>query len=303
VAKKRNNTQKTIESIDLSYARSAKLMLPVSDRLRLCLVGCGGTGSWLAPSVARIARLQRDQGREVEVVFYDHDHVEPKNIPRQHFCDAELGRNKAVTLAARYSAAWGVEIIAVPKRFVGASLQINHNTLTVLIGCVDNAAARREIASRVAHSDKPVWWLDCGNDESSGQVIVGSAMEAKPLAGGFTPSCKICKALPAPSLVAPDLLEARPEELATSMMSCAEIQMANAQSLAVNQMVAAVATDYLLGLVNGGLRRFATFFDLLSGSMRSRYITPEEVARVIGKPASYVISAGKERQTVLSGRL
>ena len=99
MAKKRNNMQKTIESIDLSYARSAKLMLPVSDRLRLCLVGCGGTGSWLAPSVARIARLQRDQGREVEVVFYDHDHVEPKNIPRQHFCDAELGRNKAVTLA------------------------------------------------------------------------------------------------------------------------------------------------------------------------------------------------------------
>jgi hypothetical protein len=29
--------------------------------------------------------------------------------------------------------------------------------------------------------------------------------------------------------------------------------------------------------------------------MRSRYITPEEVARVIGKPASYVISAGKDR--------
>jgi hypothetical protein len=68
-------------------------MLPVSDRLRLCLVGCGGTGSWLAPSVARIARLQRDQGREVEVAFYDHDHVEPKNIPRQHFYLPHLAEN------------------------------------------------------------------------------------------------------------------------------------------------------------------------------------------------------------------
>jgi len=291
--------RKNIQAAGLSYAKAAKLMLPVYERLRLILVGCGGTGSWLAPSIARIARLHRDQGREVEVTFFDHDGVEPKNIPRQHFCEAELGRNKATSLAARYSAAWGVEIAAVPKRFKASAVELDNDALTILVGCVDNAAARQEIAKRLAWLGPPVWWLDCGNDESSGQVIAGSAVEATELVGGFTPSCKICKALPAPSLVAPDLLEPRPEELSTSKMSCAEIQMANAQSLAVNQMVAAIATDYLLGLVNGGLRRFATFFDLLSGSMRSRYITPEEVARVIGKPASYVISMGKERQTVL----
>src|SRR5882672_406671 len=168
------------QPIDLSYARAARLMLPVYDHLRLALVGCGGTGSWLAPSVARIARLQREQGRQVEVVFYDHDHVEPKNIPRQHFCEAELGRNKAVTLAARYSAAWGVEISAVPHKFKSANVSAHHNALTILIGCVDNAAARREIAgvvSRLVNSNSsPYWWLDCGNDESSGQVIAGSAV-------------------------------------------------------------------------------------------------------------------------------
>lgn len=295
MAKARNNMRKNIQTVDLSYAKAAKLMLPVYERLRLILVGCGGTGSWLAPSIARIARLHRDQGRAVEVTFFDHDSVEPKNIPRQHFCEAELGRNKAVSLAGRYSAAWGVEIAAVPKQFKASAVELDNDALTILVGCVDNAAARQEIAKRLAWLGPPVWWLDCGNDESSGQVIAGSAVEAKELAGGFTPSCKICKALPVPSLVAPDLLEPRPEELATSKMSCAEIQMANSQSLAVNQMVAAVATDYLLGLLNGGLKRFATFFDLLSGSMRSRYITPEEVARVIGKPASYVISAGKDR--------
>jgi len=293
---KKRNTKKA-QVLDLSYARAATLMLPVYDRLRLILVGCGGTGSWLAPSVARIARLQRDQGRQVEVVFYDHDTVEAKNIPRQHFCDAELGRNKAVTLAARYSGAWGVEISAVPKRFTSKLADIERNCLTIIIGCVDNAAARVEIAKRLgwAGSD-PVWWLDCGNDESSGQVIVGSVAHLQSMAGVFTPSCKICKALPSPAFVAPDLLEPRPEELLASKLSCAEIQMANAQSLAVNQMVAAVATDYLLRLVSGGLKRFATHFDLSSGSMRSKYITADEVARVVGKPASYVISAGQERR-------
>lgn len=286
--------------IDLSYARAATLMLPVYDRLRLVMVGCGGTGSWLAPSVARIARLQRDQGREVEVVFYDHDHVEPKNIPRQNFCDAELNRNKAVTLAARYSAAWGVEISAVPKRFRTADVEVK-DALTILIGCVDNAAARREISNVGAwrlgwHWHGPTWWLDCGNDESSGQVIVGSMVDAELLAGAFTPSCRICKKLPAPSLVAPDLLVAKPEELLESRLSCAEIQVANAQSLAVNQMVAAVATDYLLRLASGGLKRFATYVDLSSGSMRSRYITAEEIAKVIKKPAGYVVAQAQERR-------
>ena len=282
------------QPIDLSYARAATLMLSVYDTLRLVLVGCGGTGSWLAPSVARIARLQRDQGREVEVVFFDHDEVEPKNIPRQNFCDAELGRNKAVTLAVRFSAAWGVEISAVPRRFNEQNFQPEPGALTLLIGCVDNAAARKEM-NKVADWSG-AWWIDCGNEELSGQVIVGSATRVEGLEGAFTPSCKICKKLLAPSLVAPDLLEARPEESAASKMSCAEIQIANAQSLAVNQMVAAVATDYLLRLIGGGLKRFATYFDLESGSMRSRYITVNEISGVIKKPAEYLIQAPKAKK-------
>jgi PRTRC genetic system ThiF family protein len=287
------------QQLDLSYARAATLLLPAHDRLRLVLVGCGGTGSWLAPSVARIARILRDQNRQVEVLFYDHDTVEPKNIPRQNFCEAELGRNKAVTLAARFSAAWGVEISAVPTKFTARALGANqYGTLTIFLGCVDNAAARKEISVRLERNSLGFsgddlgfrWWLDCGNGESSGQVIVGSAVEPKGLAAAFTSSCKICKALPAPAIVAPDLLQARPEELLAEKLSCAEIQLANTQSLAVNQQVAAIATDYLLRLLGGSLKKFATYFDLESGSARSRYITVEEVASVIRKRPEYLIA-------------
>jgi len=72
--------------------------------------------------------------------------IDTSKLPRQHFCDAELGRNKAVTLAGRYSAAWGVEIAAVPKRFRSADAETRHNSLNIFVGCVDNAAARGEIA-------------------------------------------------------------------------------------------------------------------------------------------------------------
>lgn len=270
------------QQLDLSFARAAKLLLPVYDRLRLFLVGCGGTGSWLAPSVARIAKVWQEQGHQVDVTFCDPDYVEPKNIPRQNFCDAELKRNKAATLAFRYSAAWGLEILAIDQPFKATKLPHSFGGLTILIGCVDNAAARREIANAVmrqiegASGRRHLWWLDCGNNDDSGQVLVGCATAAAQMHDAF-PSRKICKMLPAPSLIAPDLLEPRPEEIMASKLSCADIQLANAQSLAVNQQVAAIATDYLLRMLSGTLKRFATYFDLESGSMRSRYITPEEV--------------------------
>lgn len=279
----RRNMPKRLQStIDLSFVKAATLLLPVYDRIRLFLVGCGGTGSWLAPSVARIAKVWQEQGHQVDLIFCDPDHVEPKNIPRQNFCEAELKRNKASALAYRYSAAWGLEIHAVDQPFKAAKLPHKFGALTILIGCVDNAAARREIANAVqrqiegSQDERRLWWLDCGNNDDSGQVLLGSATAPCQMEHAFR-SRKICKMLPAPSLIAPDLLEPRPEELAASKLSCADIQLANAQSLAVNQQVAAIATDYLLRMLSGSLKRFATYFDLESGVMRSRYITPEEI--------------------------
>jgi PRTRC genetic system ThiF family protein len=286
--------------IDLSFAKAATLLPPAYDRLRLFLVGCGGTGSWLAPSVARIARVLQDKNRPVEVFFIDHDTVEQKNIPRQNFCQAELGANKAETLARRFSAAWGVEIQAIPRRFSAREFHGRYADLCLVIGCVDNAAARQEIANAVGpktganryNNEVAGWWLDCGNSESSGQVLLGSETTGKGLAGVFA-SRKICRALPAPSLVAPDLLVPRPEEAVASRLSCAEIQLANDQSLAVNQMVAGYATGYLLRFCFGGLRKFATYFDDEAGSARSRYITPEEIGAVARKPVEYLIAAKK----------
>jgi len=79
------------------------------------------------------------------------------------------------------------------------------------------------------------------------------------------------------------LLKPKPEENG-KRMSCAELQAANAQSLAINQRVAAEASDYLMRMLVGPpLRRFATEFDLVTGSARSRPITPEAVMGFFGK--------------------
>lgn len=289
--------KQTTATIDLSFLQAATLLLPSAETWNLVLVGCGGTGSWLAPSVARIARVIQEQGKTANVWFVDPDEVEEKNIPRQNFCQAELGQNKAVTLAGRLSAAWGIDIRVSRERFnpskIGSGSWVTYDSVTVLIGCVDNAAGRKELAKALernrADSPHRTWWLDCGNTEHSGQVLFGSSVQSRQLEGAMV-SSKICRALPAPSLVAPDLLVARLEESRRDKRSCAEIQLASAQSLAVNQMVASIATDYLLRIVFGGLNRFGTYFDLASGSMRSLYCSAGEIAK-FAKPSKRRVNA------------
>ncbi len=263
--------------IDLSYLKAGRIQPLVTNNIILTLIGCGGTGSWLAPSLARIAYVLREQGKQVQLTFIDPDTIEDKNIPRQNFCAAEIGMNKAVALAARFSAAWGVEIHYLTDPFKAETSTIQgyvENPLEVLIGCVDNAAARKAISQNLSRSrENSTWWLDCGNTEHAGQVLIGNALVDG--SDGSQPqhwlTDKICVRVPSPAVQCPDLLIARPEEKTKNNLSCADIQIANAQSLAINVRVAADATDMLLRFLNGTLTRYATYFDLKAGSARSDY--------------------------------
>lgn len=237
-------------------------------------------------------------------MFVDDDRVMSKNVPRQNFCHAEAkGRPyKAVALAARFSAAWKIPILAVTEKFhedlltddFGPGMRSRRmDVLNLMIGCVDNAKARRSLAQALAHNydfiNHTTWWLDCGNSDESGQILLGSAPTPESMKGAFH-SSKVCRALPSPALQAPDLLKEKPEEKAKNKLSCAELVMLNQQSLMVNQQVASIAANYLLRLTTGKpLRFFATYFDQESGASSSKYVTPEVVARVISKPVDHVM--------------
>jgi len=94
--------------LNLDYLHALSIAVPTAKTVNLVLVGCGGTGSWLAPTVVRVARLLREKFQtRVAVTFIDPDVIEPKNCYRQNFCEAEVGSNKAETLAFRFGLAWG----------------------------------------------------------------------------------------------------------------------------------------------------------------------------------------------------
>jgi PRTRC genetic system ThiF family protein len=300
-----------LETLDLEYLNAKPLVTRQWQQLQIALVGCGGTGSWLAPHLARIAAVLKEAGKGVALTFIDPDTVEAANFPRQNFCAAETSRNKAETLALRYGTAWGLQIGAVPHRYEGRHTPwpLHQGHLLLIVGCVDNAAARRAIEGVVAQYNKgsgradslpATWWLDCGNMQDSGQVLLGAAPTKADMAHAFK-NQTICTMLPSPTLQAPDLLEALPEELAEERrrMSCAELAMRDAQGMNINTAVANVAADYVLRLVGtGGLKRFATYIDLPSGVVKSFYNTPEQVAASFGVGDAATFFKSQEREKV-----
>jgi len=244
-------------------------------QVTVILVGCGGTGSFLALHLARLAYHARERhGLRLQLLFIDPDTVEAKNLGRQNFCAAEVGEPKAWALMQRYNAAFGLDAQVAISLFSAEMVRphVGGDRFALVAGCVDNAAARCEIHSAVADCLGRVWWLDCGNHENAGQVVIGNDThivkpDIAPL--GF------CQALPAPSMVHPELLEApaRPVPDAAGP-SCAELALADVQSLMVNQAVAGWAATYLAQLLlSHDLDVYATYFDLVAGSARSLPIT------------------------------
>ena len=297
------------DNVDLSHLNASPLKVTLPERhhqgglgnaLKIYLVGCGGTGSWLAPHLVRLARFLRETHQmQVRLTFIDPDTVEMKNVFRQNFGEAEVGGCKAELLALRYSAAWGQSIQVHANQFDKGMVQLEYGDLGVIVGCVDNAAARRVIAETLTQDNNlrnaeglpRLWWLDCGNGKDTGQVLFGAARNARQLQHAFPyfPDQSFCVNLPAPDLQHPDLLETRADETVSppthAAISCAEMALIGDQSPSINAMVANIAATYLWRLFADpkGLTMFATYCNLNVLSTRSRFITPDAVAQAMGK--------------------
>lgn len=165
-----------------------------TDPIEFIVIGAGGTGGYLIRDLCRFVYSveQRIQGRtNLSITLYDGDIVEEKNILRQNFLPQDIGQNKAEVMANRHARAFGINISYVPEMFKINNDPFSYNSTydklrteknkKIIIGCVDNNAARREIASCVAklHQERDLvireaYWIDSGNEKKSGQVIVGS---------------------------------------------------------------------------------------------------------------------------------
>lgn len=146
------------------------------------LIGAGGTGSQVLEALARMdAALTRLGHPGLHITVFDADEVSESNIGRQLFSPTDVGLNKAICLVTRINRFFGLDWEAVPEMYSDDARSAN-----ITISCVDNVKSRLFIHThlkQITHVadvyEKPLYWLDFGNTQKTGQVILGTVTEIK----------------------------------------------------------------------------------------------------------------------------
>ena len=247
------------------------------EDFRIIVVGCGGTGSFVAEGLCRLLKSERT------LLLIDHDRVEPHNLLRQNFYDEDLGKFKSQALAERlarkYGRRVGYSVYPFDPDIVGEGLGGGMYTKVVhglVIGCVDNPAARREIAKS---TNLGSWWLDSGNSRDSGQVLIGDVNNVDSLKGAFVKETMEVIHLPLPSMQLPSIL-APPARMRRKDPDCAEAIVADEQSPVINQAMATLVLEFVHRFLEGTLTWMAAYIDLDAGTLQTVPTEPVTIARM-----------------------
>jgi len=141
--------------------------------VRVLVIGCGGTGSAVLGGLPYLHQAMLALGHPggLEVTVMDGDRISPANCVRQPFSEGEIGLFKAVVLVNRLNLFWGLNWRTEPK-YLAEDEGIDRTDL--VIGCVDTRSARSLIATSLTGRQSNVdYWLDIGNNASSGQIGLG----------------------------------------------------------------------------------------------------------------------------------
>jgi PRTRC genetic system ThiF family protein len=301
--------------MDLSMALEPTYTLDVQAKKakHWVIIGAGGNGGYFIPQLMRQISLQNrmlklENKALHAVTIIDADSVEDKNLTRQNFLPRDVGHNKADIMGQRYGGAFGVEVTVISEYLDSPAMlkQImsKGNLVPFVVGAVDNNKTRA-IVNEVFKNTKGMFWLDMGNEEWAGQVVLGYNAGREFEKGNKTPHLFN---LPSVADMYPEILEATdklPHE-----MSCAERAVSNPQNIFTNQTAANLALGFANTILSAdarqgdGLKTHAVIFN--SGTMsfdtklnKERFlvktkeepkaeveVTPAKKAKVVKKKAT-----------------
>lgn len=253
----------------------------LNHRVLVSLVGVGGNGSQMLTGLARLNHAITALGHPgLHVTAYDDDQVSESNVGRQLFSRSDVGLNKASVLVHRVNVYYGTNWSALPCRYGG----LNHGSLSlspldaqILITCVDSKEARRVIDLKTTMNDdyrKPYYWLDLGNREADGQVVLGEPQSQK--------NRDSVPRLPTVMELFREMADASiPED---NTPSCSLAEALERQELFINQAVATSALQLLWQLFRfGKIDWHGSFINLKTGTVRPLLVDPDGWARIRGE--------------------
>lgn len=232
----------------------------LNQRVSVVVVGAGGTGSHVVADLAVLHQALLDLGHPagIKVTLVDGDTVSEANIGRARFYAADVGMSKAEVLCHRINMCYGLDFEAVHGQLdEGSRLLMDAD---VVFGCVDTRKSRRSIHSALNGEGAQRWretiWIDMGNGENDGQVVLGVVDNRRGRRG----------------LRPPTVTELYPEMLDESKdprddgPSCSRREAIERQGVFVNKAAALQGVNMLATLMRTGKLDYSgCFFNISSG--------------------------------------
>ena len=146
-----------------------------------------------------------------------------------------------------------------PEHFHKDSLRTNSGGPHLIVGCVDTRAARQAILSAVTRAnDSTVYWLDLGNNASSGQYVLGQPLNAA--------NRRSAARLRTVAELYPEIVDSEAGE--DPLPSCSAAEALEHQEPFINQVLATSALAMLARLFHYGiLTHHGAFYNAQTGRM------------------------------------
>lgn len=254
-------------------------LIEATNPITINLIGAGGTGSRVLTALSQTNYALNELNHAgFDVRLWDDDIVTEANKGRQLFADSEVGFHKSVALINRtnrfFGTNWKAETMLFNKK------RLDHDAdkvkATITISCADNVATRFEIAemldtlllgSRNHHHHTPKYWLDFGNSQHTGQVILATVGE---LQQPHSEKYNTIGKLPFVTEEYGELLQQSEETDNTP--SCSLADALTKQDLFINATLAQMGCSLLWNMLRNGLIETKGFFLNLK-DFRSQPIT------------------------------
>lgn len=139
-------------------------------RINILIAGAGGTGSQVIDQIASLDATLRALGHPgFNVTLADPDTVSRWNLGRQRFTAADVSLHKSLVLVHRINNFYGVNYQASTSAVSAKDAR----RYDLIITCTDSAKFRGDLWRHYHSMSTSTLWLDYGNGNAGGQVILG----------------------------------------------------------------------------------------------------------------------------------
>lgn len=218
-------------------------------KFAICCVGSGGTGSYF---LKEFSRYLYDNKKALSQIYslsvVDGDMVEKKNISRQAFLEEDVNEPKAGVMASVLNDAFDLKwkgyaqyILSTKdlEKCFGNTGDVGTNifVMPVMIGCVDNHAARL-VCEEYFNKASDCIYFDSANEFSCGEVVFAVKRNNKLVS-------------PLRSTVFPDILSGDLRNV--EELSCTELNDVAPQHIAANMQAGLILLSAITGLLDKGI--------------------------------------------------